>query len=51
MKLFTSLSILIYFFLLTPAEKEIRFTVYHGGKSIGTMKVTRKQSGVRLLEN
>ena len=49
MKLFTSLSILIYFFLLTPAEKEIRFTVYHGGKSIGTMKITRKQSGGKVV--
>lgn len=49
MKLFTSAIILIYLLASGPEQREIKFMVFHEGKNIGTMKVTRRQEGGRII--
>ncbi|HRG53465.1 MAG TPA: hypothetical protein PLL00_11565 [Bacteroidia bacterium] len=49
MKLLASAIIFMYLFLSTPENKELKFTVFHEGKNIGTMKVTKRQDGGKVI--
>lgn len=49
MKLLTSSIVCIYLLLSLPQQKEIKFMVFHEGKNIGTMKVTRTQDGGKIV--